>query len=162
MSELSVKEITPQIKTVPKRKTYAQDWTSYDKAQRSEKSEFQFLLAELCKGIGEPSQPNGRPRLPLEDMLFASVFKVYSTFSLRRFNTDLEEARSKGFINSSPNHASISRYFSMEMLTPYLKMMIEETSLPLAEIEKNFAVDASGLRLRRDSLGYTQSLPSRV
>ena len=31
------------------------------------------------------------------------------------------------------------------MLTPYLKMLIEETSLPLAEIEKNFAIDASGL-----------------
>jgi transposase len=152
LSELSTEEITPVIKTVPKRKTYAQDWTSYDKAQRSEKSEFQFLLAELCKGIGEPSQTCGRPRLPLEDMLFSSVFKVYSTFSLRRFNTDLSEARTKGFINSSPNHASISRYFAMEMLTPYLKMMIEETSLPLAEIEKNFAVDASGLST---SQGFT-------
>jgi transposase len=31
------------------------------------------------------------------------------------------------------------------MLTPYLKMMIEESSLPLVEIEKHFAVDASGL-----------------
>ena len=31
------------------------------------------------------------------------------------------------------------------MLTPHLKMLIEETSKPLPEIEKNFAVDASGL-----------------
>jgi transposase len=33
----------------------------------------------------------------------------------------------------------------MELLTPYLKMLIEESSLPLVGIEKNFAVDASGL-----------------
>lgn len=152
LTELSSEETPKVYKPVPKRKIYPQVWTAYNEAQRTEKAEFQFLLAELCKGIGEPSQPNGRPRLPLEDMLFASVFKVYSTFSLRRFNTDLEEARSKGFINSSPNHASISRYFAMEMLTPYLQMMIEETSLPLAEIEKNFAVDASGLST---SQGFT-------
>lgn len=152
LSELSSEKVPQKIISVPKRKTYTQDWVSYDKAQRSEKAEFQFLLAELCKGIGEPSQTNGRPRLPLEDMLFSCVFKVYSTFSLRRFNTDLSESRIKGFVSSSPNHASISRYFANEMLTPYLKMMIEETSLPLAEIEKNFAVDASGLST---SQGFT-------
>jgi len=152
LSELASEKIPLTVLPVPKRKTYKQDWTSYDKAQRSEKAEFQFLLAELCKGIGEPSQTRGRPRLPLEDMLFSCVFKVYSTFSLRRFNTDLSEARIKGFVSSSPNHASISRYFVNEMLTPYLQMMIEETSLPLAEIEKNFAVDASGLST---SQGFT-------
>ena len=152
LSELVCEEIKPVIKPVPKRKTYPQVWTAYNEAQRTEKAEFQFLLAELCKGIGEPSQALGRPRLPLEDMLFSCVFKVYSTFSLRRFNTDLSEARIKGFVSSSPNHASISRYFANEMLTPHLKMMIEETSLPLAEIEKNFAVDASGLST---SQGFT-------
>jgi transposase len=145
LRELSAEEIKPTVKPVPKRKTYSQDWTAYDNAQRNEKKEFQFLLAELCKGIGEPAQYNGRPRLPLEDVLFACVYKVYSTFSLRRFNTDLSEAKSKKYISSTPNHASISRYFGMEMLTPHLKMMIEETSLPLAQIDKHFAVDASGL-----------------
>ncbi len=87
-----------------------------------------------------------------EDMLFSCLFKVYSTFSLRRFNTDLSEARIKGFVSSSLNHASISRYFANETLAPYLKMMIEESSLPLVEIEKNFAVDASGLST---SQGFT-------
>lgn len=145
LGELTREDISiPQV-YVPPRKTYSQDWASYDKAQFSEKSEFQYLLAELCKGIGEPSQIKGRPRLPLEDMLFSCVFKVYSTFSGRRFFTDLDEAKTKGFIIRTPNHASIARYFANEMLTPYLKMLIEESSLPLAEIEKNFAVDASGL-----------------
>jgi transposase len=151
LSELSAETIIPET-YVPPRKTYSQDWASYDKAQFSEKAEFQFLLAELCKGIGEPAQYNGRPRLPLEDMIFSCVFKVYSTFSGRRFNTDLDEARKKGFICRTPNHVSVSRYFSNEMLTPYLKMLIEESSLPLAEIEKQFAIDASGLST---SQGFT-------
>jgi transposase len=152
LSELASKEVT-QIETyAPPRKTYSQDWISYDKAQTCEKSEFQFLLAELCKGIGEPSQVKGRPRLPLEDMIFSCVYKVYSTFSLRRFNTDLSEAHTKGFLLRSPHYKSISRYFGMELLTPYLKMLIEESSLPLVEIEKHFAVDASGLST---SQGFT-------
>jgi transposase len=152
LSDITNKEtVIPQI-YVPARKTYTQDWISYDKAQRSEKSEFQFLLAELCKGIGEPSQIKGRPRLPLEDMIFSCVYKVYSTFSLRRFHTDLNEAHKKGFLLRSPHYKSISRYFGMELLTPYLKMLIEESSLPLVEIEKNFAVDASGLST---SQGFT-------
>ncbi len=145
LSEITREEITIPNAYIPPRKTYKQDWASYDKAQFSEKAEFQFLLAELCKGIGEPSQTFGRPRLPLEDMIFSCVFKVYSTFSGRRFNTDLSEAEKKGFISKTANHTSIARYFANEMLTPYLKMMIEESSLPLAEIEKYFAVDASGL-----------------
>lgn len=96
MSELRSEEIWQVVTYAPKRKTYSQDWTAYNKAQITEKSEFQYLLAELCKGIGEPSQTIGRPRLPLEGMIFSCVFKVYSTFLLRRFNTDLSEARVKG------------------------------------------------------------------
>jgi transposase len=152
LKELTADEITIPQTYVPKRKTYPQVWAAYDKAQMSEKSEFQFLLAELCRGVGEPAQYNGRPRLALEDMLFSCAFKVYSTFSGRRFTTDLKEAKEKGFISNAANHTSISRYFSMEMLTPYLKMLIEETSLPLAEIEKRFAVDASGLST---TVGFT-------
>ena len=149
LASIDTVEVAKQAR---KRKTYKQDWTNYDRAQKCEKKEFQFLLAELCKGIGEPSQDRGRPRLPLEDMIFACTYKVYSTFSGRRFNTDLSEAKEKRFISSIPSHVSLSRYFANEMLTPYLKMMIEESSLPLAEIEKRFAIDASGLST---TVGFT-------
>jgi transposase len=152
ISKDKAKLISEAPKITFKRKTYKQIWSAYNEAQRTEKAQFQILLAELCRGIGEPSQAKGRPRLPLEDMLFASVFKVYSTFSLRRFNTDLQEAKTKGFIISTPNHASIARTFADEKVTAYLKMMIEESSLPLAEIENAFAVDASGLST---SQGFT-------
>jgi SWIM zinc finger len=70
------------------RKTYKQEWPAYNKAQTQEKAQFQYLLHQLCNGVGEPAQRTGRPRLPLEDMIFAMAFKVFSTFSGRRFMTE--------------------------------------------------------------------------
>src|SRR5258706_1653016 len=87
--------------TVEVRKTYKQEWSAYNRAQCNEKEKFLSLLDELCKGIEEPIQSNGRPRLPLADMIFASTFKVYSTFSGRRFSSDLRDAHSKGFLTKS-------------------------------------------------------------
>lgn len=126
------------------RRTYSQDWPSYNKAQTEEKALFQRLLHQLCQGIGEPSQAIGRPRAPLPDMIFSSVFKVYSTVSTRRFMTDLRDAFSKGYISKLPCYNTIFKYFESEILTPHLGVMIEERSLPLQALESSFAVDSSG------------------
>jgi transposase len=134
---------TPK-ESVAVRKTYPQVWPAYNKAQTQEKDLFQKLLHELCKGIGGPSQKTGRPRLSLEDMIFSAAFKVYSTLSGRRFMSDLRDARTKGFISKLPCYNSIFNYFENEALTPYLHMLIEESSLPLTAIESDFAVDSSG------------------
>lgn len=135
--------VTETVKVT--RKTYPQVWPAYNKAQTMEKAQFLYLLHQLCQGIGEPAQHRGRPRLPLEDMIFAMAFKVYSTVSGRRFMTDMRGAHAKGYVSELPSYNSIFRYFESEMLTPYLEMLIEESSLPLAAIESNFAVDSSGL-----------------
>ncbi len=145
LGELSKQEISQLPKPLAVRKTYRQKWKSYNQAQTVEKSEFQRLLATLCKSIGEPSQPNGRPRLPLADMIFSCTFKVFSTFSGRRFSTDLQDAKGKGFISDVPHFNSVLRYFDKPLMTPYLQMLIEESSLPLSALEKTFAIDASGL-----------------
>jgi transposase len=130
--------------TVTVKQTYKQEWTAYNKAQINEKDRFLSLLAELCKGVEEPIQENGRPRLPLADMIFASTFKVYSTFSGRRFSSDLRDAHGKGFLTRAPHYNSISRYFENPTLTPFLKQLIEISSLPLQAVETDFAVDSSG------------------
>jgi len=129
--------------------TYRQEWSAYNAAQTNEKDQFQSLLRELCMGIGEPSQKNGRPRLPLDEMVFATTFKVYSTVSQRRFMCDLRDAHAKGYISKVPHFNSISNYLENEILTPYLKMLIEESSLPLQTIESDFAVDSSGFSVCR-------------
>jgi len=130
--------------TVTVKKTYSQEWSAYNAAQVNEKDQFQTLLRELCKGVGEPSQKIGRPRLPFEEMIFAATFKVYSTVSQRRFMSDLRDAHAKGHISRVPHFNSISNYLESEVLTPYLEMLIEESSLPLQAIESDFAVDSSG------------------
>jgi hypothetical protein len=108
--------------------TYKQNWPAYNAAQTEEKQRFATLLSTLCRGIPEPEQTMGRPRLPLGDMVFASAYKVYVGFSSRRFTTDLHDAHAGGLIRSTPHFNSVSRYLSNPELTNILKNLV----LPLA------------------------------
>jgi transposase len=126
------------------RKTYPQDWRAYNAAQTQEKSQLQALLYELCRSIPEPEQQRGRPRLSLADIIFASTFKIYSTVSGRRFQSDLQEAKRRGFLSKMPAYNSVFRYLESEALTPYLYELIATSSLPLKSVESDFAVDSSG------------------
>ena len=134
--------VTETVKVT--RKTYSQNWPSYNRAQQNEKSELQALLYELCRNIPEPEQKRGRPRLSLADIIFASTFKVYSTVSGRRFQSDLQEAKRRGFLAGMPHYNSVFRYLESEALTPYLYELIKLSSAPLKSVETDFAVDSSG------------------
>lgn len=134
--------ITETVKVT--RKTYRQNWPAYNAAQTQEKSHLQALLYELCRSIPEPLQQRGRPRLSLADIIFASTFKVYSTVSGRRFQSDLQEAKRRGFLSKMPHYNSVFRYLEAETLTPYLFELIKISSLPLKSVESDFAVDSSG------------------
>jgi transposase/predicted nucleic acid-binding Zn finger protein len=137
---------TTTEKVTLRRKTYRQEWPAYNAAQTQEKRLFLYLLHQLCQGVGSPAQNGpGQRRLPLEDMIFAMAYKVYSTVSGRRFMTDLRDAHAKGYIENLPCYNSIFNYFESEMLTPHLLMLIEESARPLAAIEQDFAADSSGL-----------------
>ena len=93
-------------------------WTNYNAAQSEEKHRFVELLADLCSTVPQPvQQGKGRPRLPLSDMVFASVYKVYVGFSSRRFTSDLREAYTAGLIDSTPHFNSVSNYLSILELT---------------------------------------------
>jgi hypothetical protein len=126
------------------RKTYPQNWHEYTAAQVNEKAKFLELLYSLCSQIEEPMQHMGRPRIPLADRIFATVFKVYSTVSGRRFMSDLAEAKRRGFLSMMPNFVSLTRYIESEEMTDILKQLITESSLPLRAVEFDFAVDSSG------------------
>ena len=132
-------EIKPKI-------TYSQDWTAYNQAQTTEKSRFQELLYELCTQIDELPRKNiqGRNRIPLADMVFAVVFKTYSTISGRRFMSDLVEAKKKGFLSTIPHFNSLFNYLEMDELYSILQMLIKESARPMKTVEFDFAVDSSG------------------
>jgi transposase len=131
-------------------RTYPQNWTAYNAAQTHEKARFLDLLRDLCAGVTEPEKPKtGRPRIPAQDAIFSACYKVYSTVSGRRFMTDLREAQAKGYIAKTPHFNSIFNALENPALTPLLREMITETSLPLKAVEVDFAADSSGFTTSR-------------
>jgi transposase len=138
---------TPVVWPKARRKSYTQNWSAYHSAQVNEKPQFQKLLASLCSGIEEPEQTTGRPRLPLADMVFACIFKSYSTFSGRRFSADLQNAHALGHISRLPHYNSVFRSFENPELTPILEALVIESSKPLSALETSFAIDATALAI---------------
>ncbi|HJP95276.1 MAG TPA: transposase [Pyrinomonadaceae bacterium] len=136
--------VTETVKVT--RQTYTQDWKAYNAAQTHEKSELQALLYELCKNLPEPERPKGkgRPALSLPDIIFSSVTKIYSTISGRRYQTDLREAKARGYLMHLPHYNSVFKYLESPTLTPFLYELITLSAAPLKSIESDFAVDSSG------------------
>jgi len=135
---------TVTTKTETVKVTYKQNWPAYNAAQTEEKERFILLLDALSKLVDQPMQSNGRPRLPLADMVFACVYKVYVGFSARRFMSDLREAKAKEYIYKTPHFNSVSNYLVDPKLTETFSQLVTLSSLPLKGIENNFAVDSSG------------------
>jgi transposase len=133
---------TTVTKTV--RVTYGQNWPAYNAAQTHEKTRVAELLRGLCDGIAQPPQHRGRPRLPLSDVTFSAVMKVYSTVSGRRAAPDLRECEAKGHVSKAPHYNSVFRYLENPALTLILKALVEESASPLKAVEADFAVDSSG------------------
>jgi transposase len=134
-----------------KKTTYSQNWPAYNEAQTNEQDQFRRLLADLCKGLTTPPRGprGGRPPLPLSDAVFAVVFKVYSTFSGRRFISDLRAAHADGYISRLPHFSNIFHYLENPDLFEVLKALVVESAKPLAAVESRFAADSSGFATSR-------------
>jgi transposase len=141
--------VTETLTVTEEKRTYPQNWSAYNDAQTHEQDRFQVLLADLCAGLTTAQPKTGRPRLPLSDAVFNIVFKVYSTVSQRRFMSDLREAHERGYITKVPHFNSISNYLENPELTPVLRTLITQSSLPLKSVETDFAADSSGFTTSR-------------
>ena len=126
------------------RVTYPQDWPAYNAAQVNEGDHFVTLLRELCDTVEQPVQTNGRPLLPLSDIIFGMAVKVYSGMSSRRAMSDIRSAASKGLIEREPSFSSVCRYMDKPEIKPILQSLIERSAFPLKEVESDFAADSSG------------------
>jgi transposase len=108
------------------------------------------LLHDICRGVSEPPRKAiGRPPVPLADAIFACAFKVYSTLSSRRFMSDLADAVAKGFLSRTVSFSAINKALENPEITPILYALVAESAAPLKSIEKDFAVDSSGLATSR-------------
>ncbi len=131
--------------TVQKKTTYKQCWPAYNAAQSVEKDRVQVLLSDLLRGVVEPERKPTRGQKPhtVRDSLFAMVFKVYSTFSSRRFSSDLRESHERGHTSRVIPGMKTVQFFENDEFTPILKQLVHASSLPLR------AVETALLRIRR-------------
>jgi len=122
------------------------DWKSYNDSQTKEKSYFISLLNELCNLLrGNYLHSKEFINKKYGDMIFCMCLKVYSKTSSRRIISDLHFSNKSGYISYLPHFNSLLNYFNNKRLTPILKYLIKLSSLPLASIERRFAVDSTGI-----------------
>ena len=131
--------VTEEVKV-----TYSQPWAAYNAAQMGEKRTFLPMLKDLCGTLSRPQKRRGRPAMPLSDMAFLCVSKVYSGFSGRRYSTDVEEAAEDGFTDVDPHFNTVLRYLRDPAMTPILAGLVRLSALPLAGVEQDFAADSTG------------------
>ncbi len=112
----------------------------------NEKEVFQKLLSSLCAGIEQPAyKGDGRPALPLSDVIFSGALKVYTLFSSDRVTSDVRSAQRDGLIEVVPHPNTILRVLRMPETVPVLKRLVEESAMPLRMIEVDFAADGTGI-----------------
>ena len=145
----SIKQKEWLYKKLTKNKKHTQEWHAYNTAQTNEKLIFMKLLKDLCENVEQPIYKFGRPTLPFSDMLFGSIMKTYTGFSLRRFMSDMKIAKEFGLVDKVPCYSSLSNFMNKEEVKLILEQLITISSFPLKEVEKDFAVDSSGFSTSR-------------
>lgn len=135
-----------ELPLVKKRKTYPQDWSSYNLSKTQEKLMLLKILHHAVESIDIDNiyKGNGRPKQYIQDMIKACCLKVYCKSPSRNIISDLKLAESLGFLAKTPHFNSINNYMSDPSITKYLNELIKITAEPLIPIEKYFAVDSTG------------------
>jgi hypothetical protein len=90
------------------------------------------------------------------DLTFTAAFKVYSTVSGRRFQTDLDDAHERGYLSRAVRYNTVFDAFDNAEFSTILSRLITESSCPLAAIETSFAVDSSGFGTSRFARWYDE------
>lgn len=128
------------------KRTYIQDWPSYNQAQMREKVLLISILNELLDNIPFPETKRGvgRNPIPTKDKLFYLVLQAYNIKSSRRCIADLELCKQLGFIEKAPHFNTILKCLRNTTLETYFKHLINVSGLPLQQVEMDFAVDSSG------------------
>ena len=140
-------EIVKFMEEEKPKKTYKQQWNAYNMAQTHEFSLFQDILVELIDSLIQVRKPlwkSGRPFNDLKDMLFCCVTKCYYGKSSRRNIGYLALAKGKDYIKKVPHFNTVLNYYRNPSMTNLLKHLIEQSGIPLKEIEQKFTTDSSG------------------
>jgi transposase len=131
-----------------RRKTYRQPcWRSYNASQVHEREYVERLLTALCAGLVQPPYTPGRGSkpLPIADLVFAVILKVFTTLSNRRAQSDLRESAARGNIRTVGHFNAISKFLAEPSSTEILTSLVEQSAAPLCAIENGqYAIDSTG------------------
>ena len=131
------------------RKTYTQDWHSYNAAQFAERKLFPIFLHDLLNAVEEPVQAFGRPWIPLREALFCAIIKVGAKATCRQSRGEYERFAEEGLLSAKRGYVISSKVLNREDITPILHELITTSAMPLSSLETQFAVDSSGFRTTR-------------
>jgi hypothetical protein len=122
-----------------------QDWKAIFKAQANEKAKFIRLLRDLSRLIPQElsfQKSKGRHRIPLSDVAFAMIFKVYFGFPGREMGSGEEEESplmqlyNAGVISRPMHWNSIGHHMRDVRMSEILEYLIETSALALIPVEK--------------------------
>ena len=122
------------------------EWTLYNKAQMNEIELFDLFLHELVNTVENEKNGAGRPKTPIQDLLYCSIQKAYTQLSLRRGHALLKREAETNKISHTLGVNAVSTFLNREDVTPLLRELLNLSASPMASIEENFAVDSSGFR----------------
>ncbi len=127
------------------KRTYSQDWSSYNKTQMREKIILINILNELLDNIlFKETKKVGRNPIRTRDKIFYLVLQAYNIKSSRRCIADLDLCRQLDFVEKTPHFNTILKCLKDSTLEMYFKHLINVSGLPLQQVESDFAVDSSG------------------
>jgi transposase len=124
-------------------------WHNYNESQTKEKTLFVNILNDLCNLIIEPKNEKGRKPTPIRDIVFSIVLKEYLRTSSRRLQGDLKLFAEGGFLSREIPFTTLLDNLEKDSLKEVMKECVEISSLPLREIELDFAIDSTGFSISR-------------
>lgn len=113
-------------------------------AEKGAMWQFFVLLRELLLTVDEPPRRTNHKRLPLRDMLFVLVTKVFFRLSSADVCLFLELLHPDLWVGPIPHRNSVTNYMQMEWLKPILEGLVGASSkslIPLSGVL--FAVDST-------------------
>ncbi len=149
--ELKMENYQSKLSDYPETGIKPFSWNKYNQSQTQEKTLFMKLLGELCLTMDKPNDNNfsGYDIRSFSGRIFCMAMKVYLGTSSRRMISDLRMCQRLGYINQVPHFNSVLNYFNNRSMKKVLKYLIELSAMPLAQLERKFAVDASGIGMHQ-------------
>ena len=111
---MAVKEfLNESITTATPKKNTQRNWTGYTLGQVNEEELVKIFLRQLCDTVESPAREAGkagRKAIPLSELVFCSVMKVYSKKSSRRAHTALRDASEQNLLEYAPNYNAVNKF----------------------------------------------------